>query len=187
MSATTTTEVRLAKHLDEQVEKGKLLLSLADRTGFFLWMATQLPDGTAVVPWPLGISEGTRNWVFHAWKNDREDRRKRPIYLRGTASHMTPGQPIGEALIQTYLEVPDRVAMRALNAPLQVIADGFEKVRYNPKSRLIACTKTGDHFEYRTNTPAGARAMWQVLISPPVRRMLLHGDHYSRARRAGED
>ena len=170
-----------ARHLFPQVET---MLALAERTGVFFWLSHTHIRGKQVL-WPGGTNEMAANMALSVYRARREMDRKRDFVLVGTVKGEDwERRSIIDVIATASIEVPSRIAMRALNAPLQVISDGVGSFRHNT-SRPIACWEVSDRLNYRATQPAGARMIVQILLSKEVQHMIHHGDHYSRSRNSG--
>lgn len=186
---TTTTVGKLEVLVRDETEKVVPLLRIASKTGVFMFLSTHDALNNEALFWPNGALLSTTRWALGLYTIQCEADRKRPIILRGRVEPGYHGRPLKDAIEWASTEIMDRVAMRAINAPLQVISDGVWTTHWDAQrsGRLIHCTKTADRLEYRAPTKVGAQAMVSILLSSEVRHMLLNKDHYSRVRRTGED
>jgi hypothetical protein len=160
------------------------MLALADRTGVFFWLGNTQIGGERLL-WPGGASETAANMALSIYKARRERERKRDFVVTGSVEGEGWQQKsLMDAITTAHIEVPSRIAMRALNAPLQVISDGIAAFRAKT-SRPIACYEVSDRLNYSATQPAGARMIVQILLSKEVQHMIHHGNHYSRSRNSG--
>lgn len=183
----TTLEERVMK----QANLLPPLLRMADRTGIFFGMRRRKSSTEMKVEqlfWPTEIP--MEMWVAarSTYLRTCEERRKRPFVLMGYVEPDWRGKPLRDVILRASIEVADRIAMRALNAPLQIVTDGVSPSVWEGRSRKrpIVCTRTSDRLEYTAENKEGAQLMLQVLLSPEVQNMIHNKDHYSRARSAGE-
>ena len=183
---TSTTVGTLSEAIRVSVEKTAPLVRLAEKTGIFFNIRLFNRPGDTTAYWPAGQTQSEQNLVWTHYSDWCEARQKRTICLTGYIEYAEPARPLAGRLFNAAIQVQDRVAMRFLNAPLQMISTD-PSVPSGAQNYPVTCEKRGDHYIYRGRKESGASLILQVLLSQPVQNHIHNRNHYSRARRNGED